>query len=64
MTRKRDSKQIDAIVAEFGLSKDQRKVLHRIINRQKLTHQEIREVAVEVKQDHTGKRDRRHDKSL
>jgi hypothetical protein len=61
MTRKADTKQIDAIVAELELSREQRQLLHRRITRQNLTYKEIREEAMEVRKDFPGKRDHRHD---
>ena len=63
MTRKRDMKHIDAVVAEFGLAREQRQLLHRRITHQRLTHEEIREAAREVKEDFPGKRDRWDDES-
>jgi len=58
MVRKRDIKEIDAIVRELGLSREQRQLLHDEIHGQGLTHQEIRRRAEGILQDYPGKRDR------
>ena len=58
MTRKADTKQADAIAAEFGLSRYQRRMLHDAITKQGFTYQEIREKAEEVLLDYPGKKHR------
>lgn len=51
MTRKRDIRQIDTIVRKHGLSREQRKLLHRVISGSRLDLREIERIAREIKQD-------------
>jgi RHS repeat-associated protein len=50
MARKADIKQVDRIVKDLGLDKNQRRLLHDEITRQELTIEEIREIAHEISQ--------------
>lgn len=47
--RKRDIKEIDRIVSEEGLSREQRRHLHDEISGQDLSLEEIRDIAREIK---------------
>lgn len=58
MVRKGDTKEIDAIIRDLGLSQDQRRLLHYDITGEQLTHQEIRERAKGILEDFPGKRDK------
>jgi hypothetical protein len=49
MPRKEDIREIDRIVKEEGLSKEQRRLLHEEITGQDLSPAEIREIAREIK---------------
>ena len=62
MTRKPDTKQIDAIEARVGLSKEQRRILHAEIHGVGLGFAEILAEAERVKRDYSGKTKKR-DKS-
>jgi len=55
MGRKKDIKQIDAIVREVGLTKGQRRILHEAISGRQLSYQEILEEAREVKELYPNK---------
>jgi hypothetical protein len=48
MARKPDIKQVDRIVRDLGLNKDQRRILHDDITGQELSIDEIREIAQEI----------------
>ncbi len=47
---KKDIKEVDRIVREEGLSKDQRRLLHEEITGQNLSLDEIRQIAREIKE--------------
>lgn len=49
MPRKPDIREIDRIVKEEGLSREQRRLLHDEITGQDLSLDEIREIAREIK---------------
>ena len=49
MPRKDDIREIDRIVKEEGLSREQRRMLHDEISGQELSLDEIREIAREIK---------------
>ncbi|MFP4139276.1 MAG: hypothetical protein ACOCVI_00805 [Planctomycetota bacterium] len=51
MVRKRDIKMIDEVVHRLGLSRQQRRLLHRQITGRKLTYREIVEEARDVLRD-------------
>jgi hypothetical protein len=53
--RKRDIKEIDRIVKEEGLSREQRRLLHDEITGQDLSLEEIREIAREIKELYPNK---------
>lgn len=55
MSRKDDLKQIDRIVREEGLSRGQRRLLHEEISGQKLSLEEIRERARDIKRLYPNK---------
>lgn len=48
MVRKADIKQIDRLVKELGLNKEQRRLLHDEITGQYLTFDEIRAIAEDI----------------
>lgn len=48
--RKTDIKEIDRIVREEGLSREQRRLLHEEISGRQLSLEEIRAIAREIKQ--------------
>ena len=50
MPRKKDIKLIDRIVKEEGLSRGQRRLLHKEFSGRKLSRQEIRALAREIKE--------------
>ena len=50
MVRKDDIRLVDAIVRRAGLSKEQRKLLHRLITGENLTYREVLEQAKAIKQ--------------
>jgi hypothetical protein len=47
--RKADIREIDRIVREEGLSREQRRLLHDEISGQELSPEEIRKIAKEIK---------------
>ncbi len=53
--RKHDITEIDRIVKEEGLSREQRRLLHEEITGQDLTIEKIREIAREIKQLYPNK---------
>ncbi len=53
--RKDDIKEIDRIVSEEGLSREQRRLLHEEISGQELSLEEIREIAKEIKELYPNK---------
>ncbi|HXG08696.1 MAG TPA: hypothetical protein VNK04_02810 [Gemmataceae bacterium] len=53
--RKPDIKEIDRIVNEEGLSREQRRMLHEEITGQNLSLEEIREIAREIKELYPNK---------
>jgi hypothetical protein len=53
--KKDDLRQIDRIVKEEGLSKGQRRLLHEEISGQRLSLEEIREIAKEIKRLYPNK---------
>jgi hypothetical protein len=55
MVRKNDIKLIDSVVRKLKLSRDQRQLLHEIIDRPNMTYQEIMELAREIRQDYPNK---------
>jgi hypothetical protein len=55
MTRKRDIKQIDAVVRKLKLSKEQRQLLHQVIHGENLTFRELLEVAREIQEDYPSR---------
>lgn len=55
MPRKDDIREIDRIVKEERLSKEQRRLLHRDITREQLSLTEIRERAREIKELYPNK---------
>ena len=55
MARKDDIKEIDRIVNDLGLTKEQRRLLHQAITGQGLTNEEIVIVAREIKEDYPNK---------
>jgi hemolysin activation/secretion protein len=55
MPRKDDIREIDLIVKEEGLSKEQRQLLHREITGEQLSLKEIRELAREIKELYPNK---------
>jgi hypothetical protein len=57
MARKADIKQIDRLVKELGLNKEQRRLLHDEITGQYLTFDEIRAIAEDIVK-HTLKKGR------
>jgi len=52
---KKDIKEIDRIVREEGLSREQRRLLHEEITGRDLTLDEIREIAREIKELYPNK---------
>jgi hypothetical protein len=48
--RKADIRQIDRIVREEGLSREQRRMLHEEITGQQLSLEKIREIAKQIKE--------------
>lgn len=59
MTRKPDTKLVDAIVAKVGLSPAQRRHLHDEIHNQGLSFREILEEARQIKRELPGKWNKR-----
>lgn len=55
MVRKRDIKMIDDVVRRLGLSRRQRRLLHRQITGRELTYREIVEEAKDVVRDFPNK---------
>ena len=55
MTRKRDIKQIDAVVRKLKLSKEQRELLHQVIHGESLTFRQLMEVAKGIQEDYPKK---------
>ena len=55
MARKADIKAIDRIVNEVGLTKGQRRLLHDEITGQNYSLEEIREIALEIKELYPNK---------
>ncbi len=53
--RKADIREIDRIVSEEGLSREQRRLLHDEITGRELSVDEIREVAKEIKKLYPNK---------
>jgi RHS repeat-associated protein len=51
LARKADQAQIDWIVKKYGLSREQRQRLHRLISKKGMTLQEIEEIAQELAED-------------
>lgn len=55
MSRKEDVKQIDRIVKEEGMSREQRRLLHEEISGQRLSLDEIRAIAREIRRLYPNK---------
>ena len=55
MPRKKDIKQIDAVVRRLRLSKEQRELLHRAIHGEKLTYRELLEEAKAIRKDYPNR---------
>ena len=55
MVRTDDIRQVDSVVRKLKLSKEQRKLLHRAIRREKLTYRQLLELAQAILEDYPRK---------